>query len=124
LEEAVRELFEIQGAQLDFLHARRSFVLATAAATPAATCCAAGGVFECPANPFAWQGVQTWDELGFSIATEHRCAYSYTGTTGYSATAVATCDLDYDGTTVDVTMDCVLTDAGPSCSFTLPVRAD
>jgi len=124
LEEAVRNLFEIQSGQWDYLHSNFNFVVGTAAATPAATCCAVGGVFECPANPSAWQGVQAWDELGFSIATEHQCVYSYNATDGYSAVAVATCDLDCDGTTVDVFMDCYLTGAGPSCSITLPASAD
>src|SRR6476660_7883303 len=75
---------------------KASYVVATAAATPGATCCAAGGVTQCPANAAAWNGNAAWDALDFEITEAHYFVYSYAGTTGDTYQAVATGDLDCD----------------------------
>ena len=54
---------------------------------------------------------------------------SYTGNTGVDSQAIATCDLDCDGVTVDITMSCTEVGAAdssiiPSCSWIFPARAD
>ena len=78
-----------------------SYVVGTVAATPQATCCAAGGVTKCVANSSAWNGVPTWDALDFQIDEDHYFVYDYSAATGADFTANAQGDLDCDGTTVN-----------------------
>jgi hypothetical protein len=118
---AARHLADLQGRLLAYFESHGSFPVATAAATPSATCCGAGGVFQCPAKPAAWHGVQAWDLLGFSIDTAHTFVYSYTGITGDSATVVATGDLDCDTISIGFTLSCSATNGDPSCTLSLPV---
>jgi len=49
---------------------KAAYVVATAADTPAATCCAAGGVTKCPANAAAWTGLAPWDQPDFEITED------------------------------------------------------
>jgi len=94
-DEAITQLGRIEAA-LRAAYARDGhFPAAAAAATPMATCCAAGGVTLCPANPSAWVGFAAWDALGFSIATEHAFVYAYSSD-GQRAQALAFGDLDCD----------------------------
>jgi len=103
---------------------KASYVVQTAAATPAATCCAAGGVTKCPANAAAWNGVAAWDELDFSVTEDHYFVYSYTGTTGQDYTAVAAGDLDCDTVMVSYTLAGTSNGGSPSSSLTKPARPD
>jgi prepilin-type N-terminal cleavage/methylation domain-containing protein len=103
---------------------KASYVVQTAAATPMATCCAAGGVTKCPANAAAWNGVAAWDELDFEITEDHYFVYSYNGTTGTDYTAIAAGDLDCDTQMVSYTLTGSSANGSPSTSLNKPARAD
>lgn len=118
---AARRLAGLQGRLLAFFEAHGAFPVGAAPSTPAATCCGAGGVTECPANAAAWRGVAAWDALGFSIDTAHTFVYSFTGATGTDAHVIATGDLDCDATSIEFLLDCTATNGNPSCTLTLPV---
>jgi type IV pilus assembly protein PilA len=122
--EAELNLDAIKKGNKTYFVEHASYVVATAAATPMATCCAAGGVTKCPANAAAWQGVQAWDDLDFSVTEDHYFVYSYTGTTGTDYKAVASGDLDCDTVMVDYTLNGISTNGDPSSSLTKPARAD
>ncbi|MBS2025620.1 MAG: hypothetical protein JST92_24745 [Deltaproteobacteria bacterium] len=115
-----RRLADLQSRLVAYFAAHGSFPVAAVAPTPAATCCAAGGISQCPANPAAWHGIDAWDALGFSIDVAHPFVYSYVGTTGDSAHIVAEGDLDCDAIAIDYTLDCTATNGVPSCTMTLP----
>jgi hypothetical protein len=106
---------------LAFFESHGTFPVGTAAATPAATCCAAGGVFQCPANPDAWHGIAVWDALGFSIDTAHSFVYSYVNATGDDAQIVAEGDLDCDTLNIDYGLHCHALNGNPTCSVTFPM---
>ena len=103
---------------------KASYVVQTAAATPQATCCAAGGVTKCPANAAAWNGQAAWDELDFEITEEHYFVYSYTGTTGSDYQAVAAGDLDCDTVMVQYDLTGTAVNGSPSSSLKKPKRID
>ena len=103
---------------------KASYVVATAAATPMATCCAASGVTKCPANAAAWNGQAAWDELDFEITEEHYFVYSYNGTTGADYQAQAAGDLDCDSVMINYTLNGTAVNGSPSSSLTKPPRAD
>src|SRR5436190_4168647 len=46
---------------------KASYVVGSAGPSPQATCCGAGGVTKCTANPAAFEGTQAWDELDFNV---------------------------------------------------------
>lgn len=118
---AARRLADLQGRLLAFFEAHGAFPVGTAPPTPAATCCGAGGVTECPANPAAWHGVAAWDSIGFSIETAHTFVYSIFAPSGTEAHVIATGDLDCDAASIDYSLDCTATNGNPSCTLTLPV---
>jgi hypothetical protein len=115
-----RRLADLQARLLDYFEAHGSFPVATAPFTPFATCCAFGGVTQCPANPAAWD-IDPWQTLGFSIDTAHTFVYQYTSAAGNDVRIAANGDLDCDGTTLDYFLDCSTVNGNPSCTLTLPV---
>jgi len=65
------------------------------ASTPAASCCASGGL--CTSDKATWSSPE-WQALNFSIEGEHRFAYRVeTSEDGSSFIATATADLNCDG---------------------------
>jgi len=124
IDEAVTQLGRIETA-LRAAYARDGhFPIQTATATPGATCCAAGCVALCPANPAAWAGVVAWDTLGFSIATAHAFVYSYTGADGRTVQVVAAADLDCDTVMINVTLNCSSPGGVPACELLRPALLD
>ena len=96
-----------------------SFVQGTQAATPAATCCAAGGVTKCPKDATAW-AVPTWQELDFQIDEDHLFVYTYASTSNTAATATAVGDLDCDGTQITYTLTLDATEGNASATISEP----
>jgi len=88
--------------------------------TPGATCCAAGGVTRCPANPAAWTGLQMWDALQFRIDGSHGYVFSAFSLGGTTLTITARGDLDCDGTFADIVMTCTLPGGVVSCAVEFP----
>lgn len=105
-----------------------SYVVGTAAATPAATCCAAAGVTKCTADPAAFEGTpaapSVWDFLDFAVLEDHYFVYSYNAAAGDVYQAIAEGDLDCDGTTVQYIQDGTAVAGNPQLSLTKPARAD
>ncbi|MBZ0232499.1 MAG: prepilin-type N-terminal cleavage/methylation domain-containing protein [Deltaproteobacteria bacterium] len=104
---------------------KASYVNATEAFTPAATCCGApgSGVTKCLANSAAWHGLAGWDELSFEINEDHYFVYSYTGA-GDTYTATARGDLDCDGATFDFVLNGTAVAGSPSSNLVKPARSD
>lgn len=65
--------------------------------TPAATCCAGGGVNKCTPNSAVWDASPVWIALQFSVDDPHYYVYSYDTDTTTNFTARANGDLDCDG---------------------------
>jgi type IV pilus assembly protein PilA len=122
--EAELNLDAIKKGNKTYFVEKASYVVATAAATPMATCCAAGGVTKCPANAAAWEGVAAWDALDFAVTEDHYFVYSYNGTTGSDYTATASGDLDCDTVMVDYVLTGTSVSGNPSTSLNKPARAD
>lgn len=99
-----------------------SFVVGTAALTPAAPCCEGPGR-KCPVSAADWLGVDVWDRLGFELTTPSYFRYSYQGT-ATEATAEAVGDLDCDSVTATYTLHCTAPGGMPSCTVRKPPRAD
>jgi hypothetical protein len=118
--DTLRILSELQSKLLAYFEAHGHWPVATAPSTPSATCCAAGNVSQCPANPGAWHGIAAWDLIGFSIDTAHTFVYSYTGTSGDSADVVASGDLDCDTVEIEYHLHCSTLNGDPSCALSFP----
>lgn len=93
------------------------------AATPSATCCAAGGVTACEPNPAFWDD-GLWLALGVRLERPHKFVLSAHGVDGRSLMLWVVLDLDCDGTVSSIVMDCTLTNGVVSCGLTLPALVD
>ncbi len=117
---AARQLADLQRRLLLYFAAHGQFPVETAAYTPLASCCGAGGVFECPGYAGAWEyGV--WQTLGFAIAADHSFVFSYNAPNGEAAQVTARGDLDCDGISIDYGLSCSVINGNPSCTLSLPV---
>lgn len=97
--------------------------MGTAAYTPAATCCGAGGVFQCAPIAAAWE-FDPWAALAFSSANEHSFVFAYDSAAGDAAVVSARGDLDCDGTSIDYTLSCSATSGNPACTLLMPAVCD
>jgi len=126
--EAELNLDAIKKGNKTYFVEHASYVVGTEAATPAATCCGAGGVTKCTATPAAWEGTpvapSSWDQLDFSVTDDHYFVYSYNAAAGDAYQAIAEGDLDCDGTTVQYILNGTAPSGNPTSTLTKPARAD
>ena len=92
----------------------------TAPVTPGTTCCTqdAGGKKKCLVDATNWQ-TPAWRALDFQMDEQFYFQYQYTGAAA-AYTAVATGDLDCDGTPIAYTLTGSAPDGNPSYTLTKP----
>jgi prepilin-type N-terminal cleavage/methylation domain-containing protein len=89
-------------------------------------CCGGGGTTanHCAANPAAFAVEPTWKALDFQIDEDNLFLYDYTGT-ATAFTALATGDLDCDGTPIVYTLTGTALNGNPAVNLVEPaVNAD
>lgn len=117
--DALRQLADLQARLIAYFESHGQYPVSDTSYTPSGTCCGAQGVFQCPANPAAWQGVAPWSELGFEIDTAHSFVFNYSGH-GDTAWVSALGDLDCDGQTVLFNLSCTSSGSDPACHLSFP----
>jgi len=106
-----------------------SYVVGVAAELPAKVatgCCKGGGTDanHCKAVPASFAADTTWKALDFEIDEDSLFVYDYTGA-ATSFTALATGDLDCDGTEITYTLTGTAVNGNPAVQLTEPaVNAD
>jgi prepilin-type N-terminal cleavage/methylation domain-containing protein len=106
---------------------RSSYVVGDATELPApkkVACCGGGGVKDanhCKAVPASFAADAVWSALDFQIDEDSLFIYDYSGAKdGTTFTAMATGDLDCDGTTIVYTLKGTSVDGNPAVELTEP----
>ena len=100
-----------------------SYPQTLSALTPAQACCDQPGK-RCAVVSNEWNGVPTWDELGFEMTTPFHFQYRYNSAQSARYQADAVGDLDCDGVPVTYSMIGDATNGAPSSRMVKPARAD
>lgn len=115
---AVERLNELERQLRNRVVDGRFPALPASGSTPEAACCTnVGGL--CPANPANWAGT-AWEQLGFAIDVPHAHQYSVSGGNETDVFFIATGDLDCDGITATIVVQCSLPNGTIDCVLTLP----